>query len=141
MKYFYAWLNDYAKSLRIFSVLCVTKKIIIVQFLDAFKDAVTNNSLLVAFGCLRSLIEHIAHLNSFIADISKHFVTDTFDEALAALKDMTGVLVKKGYATRIDWNAIMACEIADMLKKETYKYKTKWNIRRPGSREHDEAYR
>jgi hypothetical protein len=108
---------------RILKVLCFVKKAALVQLVDMTRVSLQSGSLLVALSCLRSVIEHVAHMAHVITELRPYSVSPSFDEANKTLWDINGKLLKMAYGTRVDWEAMLLGEAEGLLKQGKVKYK------------------
>jgi len=114
----FAQLNRNAINYRILGAICAAKRMACVQLVDATQRGLSDNSLLVAFMCLRSLLEQIAHFDALVTALQKSLqndVADKFDEEVYA------VLIKAAYATRVDWSLLLS-NTGDIDKRK-FEYK------------------
>lgn len=115
-------LYNSGSPVRILEVLIFAKQAALVQLVDMTRVSLAAGSLLVALGCLRSLIEHIAHFDHVIAAIRPYSVPPNWEEANKMLWEVNGKLLTTAYATRVDWGTMLLGETEELLERNKIKY-------------------
>jgi hypothetical protein len=114
-------------SYRLLGMLCVTRKMALVHLLDGAISALKSGNLLVAFICMRSVIEHVALLSAVISDLRSLSVSSIFHEANQTLGEIGSKLGKAARATRVDWQAITLSKDSERFKSPNIRYKPREN--------------
>ena len=117
-----AQFNQSGIILVILDSLTATKKMALVQLLKTTSFCLNDGNLFVAYICLRSAIEHIAHLGSVVKLLKKVDTPKNFDQANKIFFETYGKLAKINYATRVDWKNLDFENEEELLNKDKIKY-------------------
>lgn len=124
---FVPMLYQNGSALRILNVTCAAKQMVLVHLLDSMISSLATGNLIVALICIRSLIEHVAHFDSLIAQLRPYTVPSGIDDVNNTLWDINGKLVKAAYATRVDWPVLAGSASETKLLSKKLKYKPAQN--------------
>ena len=123
-EFYAAYLYNIGSAARLAKLLPVTKKITLVNLLDAVIYSIDTGNQLVALTCFRSIIEHIAHFHWSLDRLRKFEIPSIENDAAALALRIDESLAKDIFGGRINWNALIGGSVDDALKKRSrYEYK------------------
>lgn len=122
-----AYFQNIGSGVRMFSQLCVVKRMACIQLLECACSSANSGSLLVCLICMRSVLEHIAHFDSVLGAIDRYKPPAQFDEANVMWGKINDLLVKGAYASSVDWLQLAQGDIDELVGRNEVKYRPKDN--------------
>jgi hypothetical protein len=99
-----------------------------IQLLDAASHGMATGSIVVGFICIRSILEHVAQLNSLLSQLRSYEVPSNWRDADELLKRKIDLdIAAVAYATRVDWSALVVGDAEDLLNRDKVEYKPQEN--------------
>jgi hypothetical protein len=122
-----AYFQNIGSGVRMFSQLCVVKRMACIQLLECACSSANNRSLLACLICMRSVLEHIAHFASLVSAIDSYKPPTQFEEANAMWGRINELVIKGSYGSSVDWLRLVDEDIDALLEKNQVKYRPREN--------------
>ena len=113
-----------ASSYRDLLMLCATKQIALVHFLNTAIDSIVVGNLVAGLTCFRSVIEHVAHFDWTMGQIKFDLTPKSYKEANETLWKLHGVIVKAPRSTRFDWEKLRNVNDIEAFERLKVEYKS-----------------
>ena len=113
---------NYGQTYHLLYSSCFSSEVKVLKLFEGVRFGFASGNLLVAFSCVRAVIEHMAHHANMVNKLDSVRKQDNLQEALKIWEYTSEKILKAFFATRIEWEQLFQGDSFSKLRKKDVKY-------------------